>query len=356
MVASPRGSVVLRRAWCYDGYTGRRLAGDASQARTPVVRIVVVVLIVLALAALLYVGFEPPATSRGGSGEADDQAPGDCRACHEAAWREWAASYHARSWSDVSVQAAFRHFGFDRKCESCHAAQPVLGTGLAQAPELRDGDRASGVNCLTCHLLAGGRGVAAARTLPEAPCRPVETPGLAAALCGACHTAIYGDWKASRYAAEGRSCADCHMPAAQRGGRSHLCLGGHDEATVRSGARMECRQEGDELVVTVANHATGHNFPGERHQRVLLVQVIQRDVAGRIVLARQELIKVVTPFRGETSDEKIRAGESVAYRFPIADPPCTADVKLLYKPFPWVSDSAALVVVGQVVNLPQTGG
>jgi hypothetical protein len=144
------------------------------------------------------------------------------------------------------------------------------------------------------------------------------------------------------------------MPAREGGGRSHLCLGGHDDALVRSGARMECRQEGDELVVRVTNHATGHNFPGERHNRMLLLQVIERTPQGEITLARQALIKGITPFRGESSAEQIRVDDTFEARFPAVEAPVEAEVKLLYKRFPWQPDREALVVHQEQVLLKKT--
>jgi hypothetical protein len=270
----------------------------------------------------------------------------DCRRCHEAVWREWDDSYHARSFSDFRVQAAFQHFGHDRKCESCHAPERLLVADPQQPIALRADDREAGVDCLSCHGLPGGR-VAASRDIANAPCRPVYEPKLADSVaCAACHVAIYKDWLESRYQAEGTSCQTCHMPKATNRdhGRSHRCLGGHDDALVRAGAKFECRREGDELVVTVTNHATGHNFPGERHNRVLLVQVIERDAGGEITLSDQALIKGITPFRGESSEEKIRVDQTFEARFPLPATSVMADVRLLYKPFAWYADRDALVV------------
>lgn len=141
------------------------------------------------------------------------------------------------------------------------------------------------------------------------------------------------------------------MTSMESGRRSHLYLGSRDPATVRSSATMECRQEGDQLAVAVTNHGAGHNFPGERHNRVLLIQVIQRARDGRITLSRQELIKGITPFRGERSSDQIRAGETYTARFPVVEPPVSAEVQLLYKQFPWYSDRQALVVHEAVVEL-----
>lgn len=322
------------------------------------VRFTLAALCCLALAAIVAMGRWPvsqdrPGSDPGAGGRAtassvDSAVRRDCRACHAAVWEEWEQSYHARAWTDPNVQAAFRHFGYDRKCLSCHASEPVLAIGLAP-PVLREANLDSGVDCLTCHALPDRSGVAARRTLPEAPCRPIAQPLLTASEhCSTCHVAIYKDWHASRYRQAGQSCQDCHMPpvASRQGGRSHLCLGGHDPPTVRGGAKMTCQVQGQELVVVVVNHATGHNFPGERHNRTLFVQVIQRR-DHQITLARQELIKGITPFRGESSAEKLQVDQVFEVRFPVVDPPVIAEVQLLYKPFPWYPDRDALIVHSQ---------
>jgi hypothetical protein len=319
------------------------------------VRIVLAVLICLAAATLVVVGRRQRADRNEAAATADAAGDArDCRRCHEAVWREWEASYHALAFSHPDVQAAFQHFGNDRKCQSCHAPQPILAAGVEAPAELRLKGLESGVDCLSCHQMPDGRSVAARRTVADAPCRPVEHKDLGGSrFCGVCHESIYEDWHESRYAAEGRTCQDCHMPdePGRSGGRSHLCLGGHDAATVRAGAEMACRREGEELVVAVTNHATGHNFPGERHHRIVQIQVIETDAAGQIVLARQVLIKGVTPFRGESSSDEIGVDSTFEARFPVVDPPVTADVRLLYKAFPWYTDQEALVVCREKLEL-----
>jgi len=142
------------------------------------------------------------------------------------------------------------------------------------------------------------------------------------------------------------------MPAVteRTGGFSHLVLGGHDDETVRAAARLTCQIEGNELVVTVTNQGAGHNFPGERHNRVLLVELFEYSSDGEIVLGRQHVIKDITPFRGESSTEEIRAGGNVTVRFPIVEGAHKGGVRLLYKRFPWIADRDALVVHRQEVS------
>lgn len=273
----------------------------------------------------------------------------DCRRCHAQVWNEWSGSQHAESWTSDVVQASFRHFGFDRKCESCHAPEPLLANGLVSDPVLRPAGRESGVDCISCHALTDAR-VAGSRDLPAAPCRPRREPLLADShACGVCHVAIYGDWQRTRYAAEGKTCQACHMRTAS-GKVSHACTGSRDAALLRSGVRMRTRLERDLLQVAVTNHGTGHNYPGERHHRVLLVEVMQYDTAGELVAGEQAQIKGVTPFRGESSAEQIRSGETWRHQFVLSPAASRARVRLLYKLFPWLPDREAFVVAEQVLQ------
>lgn len=314
-------------------------------------RIGAALLCLAALGLLIAIGQVPPANAPPPLAS-NAVAGGDCRQCHEQVWQEWQTSYHSRAFSDSHVQAAFEHFGFDRRCQSCHAPVRQIVMDVTATIELRENDLASGVDCLSCHGLT--QGVAAARTIANAPCRPQQVEGFSGSqACGACHQAIYKDWQESRYRTSGKECQSCHMPAlADRPkGRSHLCLGGHDPDLIRSGVKMTVRRDGDELIVSATNHATGHNFPGERHNRVLYIQVIERNAEGEITLARQELIKGITPFRGESSAEKLRVDQTFEARFPVVAPAAVAEVQLLYKSFPWYPDRDALVVARAKVEL-----
>lgn len=317
-----------------------------------VIRIITAVVLGTLVVVPVAIGIFAKLRSSQLSGHAVTVESGSCKECHPGVWNEWEGSMHARAWRDPTVQASFQSFGFDRKCQSCHAPEPRLFENLAE-PVVRHTDLKSGVDCLTCHLLPDGR-VAARRTIGDAPCKPQQSSLLvSSSFCGACHVSCQDDWSKSPFATQNKDCNECHMPqvAARRGGRSHEFLGGHDDATVRSGARIDCRDERSEVVVRVSNHATGHNFPGERHHRILIVQVIERDLQGEILLAAQEVIKGVTPFLGEASSEKIQSGENVEVRFPVISRPAVAQVTLLYKLYPWYTDQEALSVCVANVEL-----
>ncbi|MCL6502751.1 MAG: cytochrome c family protein [Pirellulales bacterium] len=311
------------------------------------VRVLLAVAAAAALAALLLAGREGGDPRRGNASRLNN---GDCRRCHTQVWDEWSKSLHAASWTSDVVQASFRHFGFDRKCESCHAPEPILATGLSAEPILRSTHRDSGVDCLSCHTLADG-GVAAARDL-EAPCRPQREPLLTdSRACGVCHVAIYRDWQATPYVSQGKTCQACHMRSSDHT-VSHACTGSRDVGLIRSGVRMRTRLEQGSLRVAVTNHGTGHNFPGERHHRVLLLEAMQYNASGDVVAGRQVEIKGVTPFRGESSAERLRSGETWRHSFQLADDAARIRVRLLYKLFPWLPDREALIVAERTHSLP----
>jgi len=308
----------------------------------------IVVVSLLLLGGLLYVNRAPDDGGKLPGRQHAGMSNASCQKCHQEVWDEWSESRHAITFTSTHTQAAFQHFGFDRKCESCHAPEPVLAMGLDRPPVLRAENRDSGVNCLTCHATADGR-VAAARTIESAPCQPVKTPALhTSAHCASCHKAVFEDWQASSYAATGQTCQTCHMRSSGDNSRvSHLCTGGHNNALLRSGAKMECKiapGQPRRVDVAVTNHATGHNFPGERHNRELYLQVTQFDASGGIAKIQQELIKGVTPFRGETTAEQIRAGHTFKTHFPLEAAADTVEVQLRYKLFRIQTNREAVIV------------
>ena len=98
-----------------------------------------------------------------------------CGGCHEEVYAEWARSLHAGAWTNANVRQATWDFK-KRACRACHSPMPVLPHSLEEAPEYRDFNQDDGVHCLSCHGLEDG--VAAARSIEGAPCRPRFEPRL----------------------------------------------------------------------------------------------------------------------------------------------------------------------------------
>ncbi len=252
-----------------------------------------------------------------------------CGGCHEEVLREWSASLHARAWTNANARAATRNF--ERvECRACHSPLPVLPTGLDEPPDHRDFNQEDGVHCLACHGLADG--VAAARTIEGAPCRPrLEPRLLEAELCFPCHEPThqaFQEYYRSQAFAAGKRCADCHMePRSAGGGRSHGPHGGFDADFVRRAIDWDAALEERELVLTLTNR-TGHGFPGEIPSRSFLVHLEFPGAEPRDLLLRK-------PHKGEErEDDRLQPDETRVLRFPLPDGASSVRLELRFLPLP----------------------
>ncbi|MDG2208233.1 MAG: hypothetical protein P8K78_10045 [Pirellulales bacterium] len=132
---------------------------------------------------------------------------------------------------------------------------------------------------------------------------------------------------------------------------SHRCASLLTSTKYSNSIEMQCFQDHGELIAVITNRGVGHNFPGERHNRTLSVKVIQRDINGDVQAAQKNLIKGITPFRGESTQDKIKIDESVKCRFPIVISEGVIEVTLLLKKFPWLSDEESTVITTTNINL-----
>lgn len=252
-----------------------------------------------------------------------------CGGCHERVYREWSASLHARAWTNANARAATKDFE-KVECRACHSPLPVLATGLDRAPDYRDFNQEDGVHCLACHGRADG--VAAARSIEGAPCRPrAEARLQQAELCFPCHEPThqaFQEYYTSKAFARGQRCADCHMPPREDGtGRSHGPNGGFDEAFVKRAIQWTASIEGRELVLAITNK-TGHKFPGEIPSRSFLVHVEFPGHEPCDLLLRK-------PHKGEArADDRLLPDETRALRFPLPAGATGARVELRFLPLP----------------------
>ena len=119
-------------------------------------------------------------------------------------------------------------------------------------------------------------------------------------VCAPCHEyrnaaglpvlTTYSEWKASRYAKEGKNCQSCHMyrvagdvvdPKIRAGGSERVNLhqmpGSHslDQLTRTIKAKLDSSRQGDQLkvTVTVANQAAGHFVPTGSPLRQLVLDL-----------------------------------------------------------------------------------
>lgn len=292
-----------------------------------------------ALVALALAACAPPA---------DEPLPlgsnsASCGTCHEDHFDEWASSPHAAAARSPllaamlpEVEAAWGPLARDT-CESCHA------------PGHAPGD--DGIGCVSCHAATGNhaerdgalvvdlaRGIAGpfGDTQPTvAHARTRSGDFLASpSLCGTCHELTgpnlvreptLTEYRASPAAAEGRTCADCHLPedgarpltnepgAVARPVRSHRFVGfdppwgAPPEAAARAAERtralladalaLEVAPEAGGVRITVANVGAGHSVPtGATFLRDLWVDV---EVDGRVVASRV-IVLGDQPMHGDT--------------------------------------------------------
>jgi hypothetical protein len=222
-------------------------------------------------------------------------APEACGACHPAQLADWKTSLHSRAvgpgilWQ---LRTMDQHQGND--CLRCHAPlaeQKALmaierhwpNAPASAPPEWVPADlHLRGLTCAACHVRRHERFGPPSRQ-PAPPAGQYRPHGGFVAqaafgdsrFCAACHQFAadgrqvngkllentYEEWRASRYAREGRPCQSCHMPD-----RRHLWRGIHDPDMVRRALHREIevtRVEGSRLRVrvVVANRDAGHDLP-----------------------------------------------------------------------------------------------
>jgi hypothetical protein len=258
-----------------------------------------------------------------------------CGGCHQQVYREWSQSLHGRAWTNANARAQTENFA-KASCRPCHSPLPVLLTGLDTPPDYRDFNQEDGVHCLACHGLTDG--VAAARTIEAAPCRPRRSEGLVSAdACWPCHQPThqaYEEYEASRAFAAGVRCTDCHMPERPGGGRSHGAHGGLDAEFVRSALAWSARVEGERLLVELENLAA-HKFPGEIPSRAFEVRVQFPGSEPLGVLLRK-------PNKDEArQDDRLLPDEVRTLEFALPPEAPSARVELLFRPLPLLPDQGA---------------
>lgn len=286
------------------------------------------------------------------SGGGARSGPQDCGSCHADILKEWAASGHSTAYSSEVLHAEAIKFGGLGNCIACHVPQPVMQTE-GTPPPARTVALDHGVDCTACHALAGGR-VAAANTRDDVPCRPVATPSLRHAdSCGRCHRAVHDDWSSQDDTLRQQDCVDCHMPEVKRGhggtGRFHGQRPSRDPAMLASAIQLKLTAVQGVLRATILN-TTAHNFPGERHFRLLDIDLEVRDDAGVVTYRDRRSIKGVTPFRGERKEDKIAPGSTVVYPWKLTEKSGTAKVRVLYRLYPHTSEDEMTVVAEQEIK------
>jgi len=272
-------------------------------------------------------------------------APEACGTCHPAQLADWRTSIHAAAMgpgvagqlSELRVHDPATALS----CQNCHAPlaeqMPLVPGTLADNPAFDAALDARGIPCAACHVRGherfgpprrdGSLASAAPReTLPHGGV--TRTPAyLASEFCRSCHQFgpdgyalngkpledTYEEWKASRFAAAGVQCQDCHMPD-----RRHLWRGIHDADMVRGGLTITLDHAspgvpgGVAARLVVENSGVGHRFP-TYVTPVVLLRAELVDAAGLALagtrVERRIGREVTLDLEREVSDTRLAPGE-----------------------------------------------
>ncbi len=314
-----------------------------------------------------------------------------CGRCHRAIHESWKASTHAQAmesplFQDVldMAQADFGPAG-RKVCLGCHSpvAAQTGDTSLTKKVSWE------GVTCDYCHSIRevsfnGSNpkvvlnfGAVKTGPLSDAVSSAHQTAyssvHTSSAVCAACHEyrnasgldvlTTYSEWKASRYAKQGRQCQSCHMsrvagdvvdPRVARTRTAQINLhqmpGSHslEQLTSAIKAQLATGRAGDQLRVTVdiANQTAGHYLPTGSPLRELMMEVKADSSSGQHfreerVYARKVADAQGVPLQREhvafmkaartLSDTRLAPGEKRSENFSFAVPAGTqAQVKATF--------------------------
>jgi hypothetical protein len=269
--------------------------------------------------------------------------PEACGTCHTEKLADWNTTIHAGAysaglsgqlvnWEQSSPETV-------RGCLVCHAPLAeqsawTAGTDGSLSPnptfdrDLRD----RGITCAACHLRGrerygplprDGSAGASPEDAPHdggtrteyfsdsrfcAGCHQFETP----APAGNSIQNTYQEWRDSRWADEGISCQDCHMPD-----RRHLWRGIHDPEMVRSALSIDWL-DGPAVGLRLRNSGAGHHFPTYVTPEVV-VEITQLGTDGTALQSRPTSWVVARKVENrngvwvELSDTRIGVDETVSF-------------------------------------------
>ena len=281
-------------------------------------------------------------------------APEACGTCHPAQLADWQTSTHARAMGPGVTGQLVEMLASDPRgalaCQQCHAPlaeqAPLRRDTLAPNPDFDPALRGRGIPCAACHVRGHERfgpprrdgslaSTAPRETLPHGGV--TRTPAyLASEFCRDCHQFApdgyklegklledtYNEWKASRFAAAGVQCQDCHMPD-----RRHLWRGIHDPDMVRRGLTISVVDEAAPAGrvaarLVVESTGVGHRFPTYVTPIVVLRAELV-DAAGRAIAGSREERRigreVTLDLERELADTRLEPGgrAELAYARPL---------------------------------------
>lgn len=283
-----------------------------------------------------------------------------CQECHPEIYKEWETTRHAKGWTSkqFTVQSKKRT---KKECLSCHAPKPIFETGIGKETVVRDQDRESGVNCLTCHRK--GKNAVGPHQDAKGECNPTFTTKFKDnSTCSMCHLNSSEEWTQSSFSKVGTkgyaTCAKCHMKPVKRpaakGGKvrevyRHITYGGHNLKSIQESVRnLTLKAENGKALITLTNNLTGHNLPtGTVGRQLLIMTAIKNDDGKTKAMHREVYEKGDNKGKKDTSipvDKKIE----LSYDIPLDEGEVV--VQVLYKMSPNVKDRNATKVTTKRVS------
>lgn len=254
----------------------------------------------------------------------------NCASCHEAIYKEWSASMHAKSspFVDKAHGAVQKKFAASMKkagkkkyypCGACHIPMAKNLAKLKTGEEKLTGkawEEIDGVGCAFCHRvesLSGrsytinkdGAYASKEKASGKAPHKTVTNNLFSSgAMCMGCHgTGEFSAKNPGCVTAEGEAidgtgdsnCLECHMkskkgaPAAgssKKTHSSHEMLGGHSVKVLKEGVSFDAEVKTvdgkKQLVVNIKNNMP-HSFPYSNPLRMAFVKVVAKNGKGKTV-------------------------------------------------------------------------
>ncbi len=267
-------------------------------------------------------------------------APADCGSCHAEQFQQWRGSLHSHTMGPgILWQLQIADPKTAQSCLRCHAPMTEQLALLSQQrgwskltmppPEYIPPDlHQQGLVCAACHVRAHTRFGPKARVpvTESAHGGFVEHDAFAdSRFCANCHQFAedgprlngklredtYSQWRATRFADEGRHCQSCHMPE-----RKHQWRGIHDPAMTASALTVEItwlQEEGNIVGATAAvtNTGAGHDFPTYMVPEVVL-HLEYVNAAGEVTGLARDVIawKANLALTEELFDTRLAAGRT----------------------------------------------
>jgi len=214
-------------------------------------------------------------------------SPGDpgpsahqCRHCHQQQYLEWHETAHARA---ITTRVFLETAGTPAEEECLHCHSPLRSQDHMLQP--RSFHPEEGVNCISCHLVAGAMHGPHPSTALISPHPIVEdrVTYTASSFCAPCHEETYVQWQEAAAETSRPTCQSCHQAALQRTASqgtnifSDILVSFEKKVATRShDIRLENMTLFPDTVQVTLRY--GANGPGERKLEVQLRNNLPHDL------------------------------------------------------------------------------